>query len=102
MAIKKSYKIDHENIWRASDILAEENGMSVSKLAKKSGLDSTTFNKSKRIQKSGKKRWPSMESIIKILNTTNCSMEEFVKHMQSEKIEIKQPNQALKADSTTK
>ncbi len=72
----------HEDIWRAIDILAISHGLSVSGLAKKAGLDSTAFNKSKRFQPTGKKRWPSMESIIKVLNATNSSLEDFTTYAQ--------------------
>ncbi len=71
----------HEDIWRAIDALAAENGLSPSGLAKKAGLDATTFNKSKRVapakKGAGKPRWPSTESIAKILGATGASMEEF-------------------------
>ena len=40
--------LTHKQIWRAIDALAAENGMSASGLAKRSGLDPTTFNRSKR------------------------------------------------------
>ncbi len=41
--------IKHADVWRAIDRLAKKHGMSASALARRSGLDSTTFNKSKRI-----------------------------------------------------
>jgi phage repressor protein C with HTH and peptisase S24 domain len=47
-------------------------------LAKRAGLDPTTFNKSKRITNEGKPRWPSTESIAKILTATTTTMAEFV------------------------
>ena len=58
--------LSHKEIWSAIDNLAESKGLSVSALAMKAGLDSTIFNKSKRISKEGRKRWPSTESINKI------------------------------------
>lgn len=67
----------YEQVWNAIDKLAQINGMSPSGLAKKAGLDSTTFNKSKRIRPDGKKRWPSLDSINKILEVCNTSFEEF-------------------------
>ncbi len=67
----------HEDVWRALDTLAAEYGMSASGLAKKSGLDSTTFNVSKRRMPDGRARWPSTESIAKVLNATGASMEAF-------------------------
>ncbi len=67
----------HEDIWRALDTLAAENGMSASGLAKRAGLDSTTFNVSKRRMPDGRARWPSTESIAKVLGATGASLEAF-------------------------
>ena len=67
----------HEDIWRAIDTLAAENGLSASGLAKRSGLDPTTFNPSKRIMPDGRNRWPSTESVAKVLNATGASLEAF-------------------------
>ena len=58
----------HEDIWRAIEKFATEHNMSCSGLAKCSGLDPTTFNKSKRWSKEGQPRWPSTNSISKILD----------------------------------
>ena len=59
--------LKHADIWRAVDRLAAKYGMSASGLARRSGLDPTTFNKSKRVTKDGKQRWPSTESVAKVL-----------------------------------
>jgi phage repressor protein C with HTH and peptisase S24 domain len=67
----------HEDIWRALDTLAAENGMSASGLARRSGLDPTTFNPSKRHMPDGRARWPSTESLAKALNATGASLEVF-------------------------
>jgi phage repressor protein C with HTH and peptisase S24 domain len=67
----------HEDIWRAIDALAVEHGMSASGLAKRAGLDPTTFNKSKRRTADGHERWPGTESVAKILNATGASLESF-------------------------
>lgn len=70
--------VRHEDIWRAVDRLAAKSGMSPSGLARRAGLDPTTFNKSKRVTKEGKQRWPSTESVAKILEATDASLAEFV------------------------
>ena len=67
----------HEDIWRALDTLAAENGLSASGLAKKSGLDATTFNVSKRKLRDGRPRWPSTESVAKVLGATGASLDAF-------------------------
>src|SRR5450631_2817269 len=70
--------LTHEQVWTALDRLAERAGLSASGLAKKSGLDPTTFNKSKRVTSDGRERWPSTESIAKALAATNCTIDTFV------------------------
>lgn len=67
----------HDDIWRALDTLAAENGLSASGLAKRSGLDPTTFNPSKRRMPDGRARWPSTESVAKVLDATGASLEAF-------------------------
>ncbi len=68
--------LSHERIWAVIDRLAERNALSASALAKKAGLDPTTFNKSKRIGADGRPRWPSTESLSKILEATGSSIDE--------------------------
>lgn len=67
----------HEDVWRALDTLAAEHGFSASGLAKRSGLDPTTFNPSKRTMPDGRPRWPSTESLAKVLDATGASLEAF-------------------------
>lgn len=67
----------HDDIWRALDTLAAEHGLSASGLAKRSGLDATTFNPSKRRMPDGRARWPSTESIAKVLDATGAPLETF-------------------------
>ena len=77
--LPKSPKIlTHDQIWTALDRLAERAGLSPSGLAKQSGLDPTTFNKSKRVTPDGRERWPSTESIAKALGATSSSIDSFV------------------------
>ena len=67
----------HTDIWRAIDALAAEHGLSPSGLARKAGLDPTAFNPSKRSGADGRSRWPSTESIAKILAATGTEMAAF-------------------------
>ncbi|HZS64233.1 MAG TPA: helix-turn-helix transcriptional regulator [Xanthobacteraceae bacterium] len=71
--------LTHAQIWNALDRLAARAGLSASALAKRAGLDPTTFNKSKRITPDGRPRWPSTESVAKALAATGTSVEGFVK-----------------------
>jgi phage repressor protein C with HTH and peptisase S24 domain len=70
--------LTHKQIWDGIDALAGHHDLSPSGLAKLAGLDPTTFNKSKREANDGKPRWPSTESIAKVLQATGSSLEEFV------------------------
>ena len=70
--------LTHAQIWTAIDRLAARAGLSASGLAKKAGLDPTTFNKSKRITPDGRARWPSTESVAKSLAATGTSVETFI------------------------
>ncbi|MBL8537579.1 MAG: helix-turn-helix transcriptional regulator [Hyphomonadaceae bacterium] len=65
------------DIWRAIDALAARRGLSPSGLARAAGLDPTTFNRSKRAAPDGKPRWPSTESIARILAACDTSWDEF-------------------------
>ena len=80
---------EHYYIWKTIDKIAYINGISVSALAKKAGLDATTFNKSKRFSTYGKLRWPSMESISKVLQITGMNWHNFYIYL----MEVKKENE---------
>lgn len=67
----------HKQIWAAIDTLAEKHGLSASGLAKKAGLDPTSFNPSKRLGPEGRERWPTTESLAKVLAAVGSNLEEF-------------------------
>jgi phage repressor protein C with HTH and peptisase S24 domain len=70
--------LTHNQIWTAIDRLAARAKLSPSGLAKKAGLDPTTFNKSKRVTPEGRPRWPSTESVSKALAATSTKVDTFV------------------------
>lgn len=70
--------LSHERVWAAIDALARRNSLSASGLAKRAGLDSTAFNKSKRLSADGRPRWPSTESLAKVIDATNSTLDEFL------------------------
>ncbi|MDM9619167.1 DNA-binding protein [Rhizobium sp. AC44/96] len=74
--------LSHEQIWGAIDRLAERHDLTPSGLARRAGLDPTSFNKSKRLSADGRLRWPSTESIAKVLDATGSSMEQFMTFMR--------------------
>jgi phage repressor protein C with HTH and peptisase S24 domain len=71
--------LTHGQVWGALDRLAERAGLSSSGLARRAGLDPTTFNKSKRVTSDGRERWPSTESLAKALAATGSSIDTFVR-----------------------
>ena len=75
----------HADIWRALDTLAHTHGLTASGLARKAGLDPTSFNRSKRITANGRPRWPSTESLAKVLTSTGTTLEEFARILQRKK-----------------
>lgn len=71
------------DIWRAIERLAELQGYSLSGLARRAGLDPTAFNRSKRVSPEGKPRWPSTESLARILEVAGMSLSEFAALVES-------------------
>ncbi|WP_417229891.1 S24 family peptidase [Brevundimonas sp.] len=68
--------LSHAQIWSAIDSLARREGLSASALARSAGLDATTFNPSKRFGpgRPPRPRWPSTESLTRILEATGLSL----------------------------
>lgn len=71
--------LSHAHIWSAIEALASRNNLSPSGLARLAGLDPTSFNKSKRQGADGRLRWPSTESLAKIMQATGTSFDEFAR-----------------------
>lgn len=75
----------HKQVWNAIDVIAERYGFSASGLAKKAGLDPTSFNPSKRNGPDGRPRWPTMESISRVLNASGAPVDEFMEILVGKK-----------------
>ncbi|RUM07073.1 S24 family peptidase [Rhizobium chutanense] len=86
--------LSHEQIWSAIDRLAERHALTPSGLARRAGLDPTSFNKSKRLSADGRLRWPSTESIAKVLDATGASMEQFLAFLRPDATSSGQPHGA--------
>lgn len=71
--------LSHHRLWTAIDALARRQGLSASALARKAGLDPTAFNPSKRFGPGvpPRPRWPSTESLNRILEVSHASLAEF-------------------------
>ena len=64
----------HAQLWAAIDAIAEARGLSVSALAKKAGLDASALNLSKRVSPDGHMRWPSTETLSRILAAADMDL----------------------------
>ena len=80
--------LTHDWIWQAIDALASRKKLSVSALARVAGLDATAFNLSKRVTPEGRPRWPSTESISKILDATGTTLDEFAEILNSSSVRL--------------
>ncbi|MFC5345216.1 S24 family peptidase [Brevundimonas staleyi] len=71
--------LSHAKVWAALDEIASREGLSVSGLARRAGLDATSFNVSKRFGPGEAKRprWPSTESLTRVLDIAGLSLAEF-------------------------
>ena len=71
--------LSHSKLWKALDNLARREGLSASGLAIRAGLDSTSFNPSKRFGPGDppRPRWPSTESLTRVLEATRISLGDF-------------------------
>ena len=71
--------LSHAQIWGAIDALAARLSLSPSSLAKMAGLDATSFNRSKRLSKERppRPRWPSTESLAKVIAAAGISFADF-------------------------
>lgn len=71
--------LSHAKLWKALDALARREGTSPSGLARRAGLDATSFNPSKRFGpgEPPRPRWPSTESLTRVLEATGISLGAF-------------------------
>lgn len=76
---RRALPLSHAKLWKAVDNLARREGLSPSGLAVRSGLDPTSFNPSKRFGPGDppRPRWPSTESLTRVLEATGISLGDF-------------------------
>jgi len=85
-------QLSYHEIWEGLENLAKAKGISLSAMAQKAGLDPTSFNKSKRIGADGRKRWPSTESMNKVLKAMDITVFEFMEYAGQP---LPQPNHTI-------
>lgn len=78
-------QLSHAELWSAIDRLAAKVNMSPSGLARLAGLDPTIFNRSKRQSATNppRPRWPSTESLSRILDVTGIGLDQFAQLARS-------------------
>ena len=74
----------HSELWCAINNLAKELNISCSRLARISGLDATTFNKSRHKNQYGQDRWISTYTLSRIMDTAGITLAEFAKYLPSD------------------
>ena len=74
----------NEDLWTGILNLAKYLKLSCSGLARLAGLNATTFNKSKRVNKYGQVRWPSTRSLVSVLNAANMTLSDFDKMIKNQ------------------
>jgi phage repressor protein C with HTH and peptisase S24 domain len=75
--------LTHRKIWQAVDAVAVNCGLTASGLARKCGLDPTTLNLSKRTGPDGRERWPSTQTIAKLLEVAEMDLKTFGELVES-------------------
>lgn len=79
--MKRRSSLTHKQVWGSIYRIAAAHGYSPSGLAVASGLDPTAFNKSKRFAPTGKPRWPTTETIAKVLNAVGRDAQYWCDHL---------------------
>jgi hypothetical protein len=73
-----------EDIWLGIDHLADQVGVSPARLARMAGLDQAVFSAGRRRKPNGELRWPSMDSLAKVLHVAGVSLGDFVNYMHGD------------------
>ncbi len=74
-----------EKIWSAIEKIADSQKLSVSGLAKRAGLNPTTFNKSKRVSPAGQERWPSTRSVHCVLKAMDLTWDDLPNYISNDR-----------------
>ena len=64
----------HAQLWAAIDAIAEARGAIGFHSGEKAGLDTSALNLSKRVSPDGHMRWPSTESLSRILAAADMDL----------------------------
>ncbi|MCP1258064.1 helix-turn-helix transcriptional regulator [Acetobacter lambici] len=73
-------------VWHTLDGLARERGFTPSALARAAGLDATALNPSRRVGPSGAMRWPSLPTLLRVLDVLQVPLAVFAGYVGGEGI----------------
>ena len=74
----------HQEIWTGIENLAASKSISCSRLAIISGLDPTSFNPSRHKTRYNKDRWPTTQTISRIMDATGITLAQFAEFLPSD------------------
>lgn len=72
--------INAMNLWNSIDKIAEQERMSLPKLALSAGLDQSTFSHARR-----KRNWMSLRTLARVLNANDITLREWARLVDDEK-----------------
>lgn len=73
------------NLWNTIDKIAEREGLTLPRLALVAGLDQSTFSHARR-----KRNWMSLQTLARVLNATDISIEEWARLVDISEEDTKQ------------
>jgi phage repressor protein C with HTH and peptisase S24 domain len=72
-------EVDKKRLWETIKELADERHMSMSALAKKAGLDASSFNQRRRFGPDGEPRWPQFPTVLSAMKALDVNFVDFAK-----------------------
>ncbi|MBS0987904.1 helix-turn-helix transcriptional regulator [Acetobacter okinawensis] len=75
-----------QRVWQVLDTLGRERGFTPSALARAAGLDATALNPSRRVVPGGGMRWPSLPTLLGILDVLQVPLAVFARHVAGEEV----------------
>ncbi|GAA3668256.1 MULTISPECIES: helix-turn-helix transcriptional regulator [Acetobacter] len=79
--------------WHTLDMLARERGFTPSALARAAGLDATALNPSRRVGAGGVMRWPSLPTLLRVLDVLQVPLAVFARSVAGEGLNPTMPDE---------
>ncbi|MDE7546414.1 helix-turn-helix transcriptional regulator [Acetobacter fabarum] len=81
--------------WHTLDMLARERGFTPSALARAAGLDATALNPSRRVGAGGATRWPSLPTLLRVLDVLQVPLAVFARSVAGEGLHPAMPDEGV-------